>query len=154
MEIMKRLSILALLLFARTTLAESDGSIAPTAPPEVRTAQNMVYRDLIGPLAEKEGGRSKFSRASIPGTQRRVRVVDAAIHMDALGHAFLRFAVDETRGFAEMGWTNNTITGCVYVFTNDIFVKKGEEIRPAALLLGKNLKAAPQITCHEGGRSS
>lgn len=30
---------------------------------------------------------------------------------------------------------------------NQVFVKKGDEYRPAAFLLGKNVKAAAETTC-------
>ena len=39
------------------------------------------------------------------------------------------------------------MTGCVYLERNQVFVKRGEGYRPAAFLLGKNVKAAAESTC-------
>jgi hypothetical protein len=149
---MKRLSMLAILLFSHTTFAEPPA--ASGASPDAKTAQAkaaeaLVGRQLIQPLAAKENNRSRFSRASLPAQARRVRVLDE--HKDALGATFVRFAVDARHGFANdddnSRWQLATITGCAYVDRSEVFVKKGEQYRPAAFLLGKNVKAAAESTC-------
>ena len=45
------------------------------------------------------------------------------------------------------GWRLATIVGCVYPDRSQVFVKKGDEFRPAAFLLGKKVKAAAETTC-------
>jgi hypothetical protein len=153
---MKRLSMLALLLFSRTTFAEptaAGGSPPDAKNPQAKTAQALVSRDLIQPLAAKESKRSRFSRASLPVQARRVRILDEQPSKDARGNAFVRFAVDAHHGFAapvdgdESRWQLATITGCAYLDRSQVFVKKGEEYRPAAFLLGKDVKAAAETTC-------
>jgi hypothetical protein len=153
---MKRLSMLALLLFSRTTFAEPTAAGGPpldAKTPQAKTAQALVSRDLIQPLAAKESQRSRFSRASLPVQARRVRILDEQPSKDALGNAFVRFAVDVRHGFAapvdgdESRWQLATITGCAYLDRSQVFVKKGDEYRPAAFLLGKNVKAAAETTC-------
>jgi hypothetical protein len=153
---MKRLSMLALLLFCRTAFAEptaASGSPPDAKTAQAKTAQALVGRELIQPLAARESQRSKFSRASLPAQARRVRILDEQPSKDALGNAFVRFAVDAHHGFAApvagdgSEWQLATITGCAYLDRSQVFVKKGDEYRPAAFLLGKNVKAAAETTC-------
>lgn len=148
--------MLALLLFSHTTFAEptaASGSPPAAKTAEAKTAEALVSRQLIQPLAAKESKRSKFSRASLPVEARRVRILDEQPSKDPLGNAFVRFAVDAHRGFAapvdgdESGWQLATITGCAYLDHSQVFVKRGDEFRPAAFLLGKNVKAAAETTC-------
>lgn len=148
---MKRLSLLAVLLFAQTSFAESpkaeDRPVAVANP----KAESLIATNLVGPLAEKENARSKFSRARMPAAERRVRIIDQVAQKDSQGATFVRFAIDERRGYFEdendSGWSLASITGCAYVDKGEVFVQKGEQFRPAAFLLGKNLKAAPASTC-------
>lgn len=148
---MKRLSMLALLAFSHTTFAEPASGPAPAAKSApARTAEAVVRRDLVQPLAAKESSRSRFSRASLPPQERRVRILDEQPSKDAEGVAFLRFAIDARHGFAdddESQWRRATIVGCVYLDRSQVFVKKGDEYRPAAFLLGKNVKVAAGSTC-------
>ncbi len=151
---MKRLSILAILLFSHTTFAEptaASGSPPDAKSAEAKTAQGLVSRELIQPLAARESSRGKFSRASLPPQARRVRILDDQPQKDALGNAFVRFAVDAHHGFAaaddESRWQLAAITGCAYLDRSQVFVKRGDQYRPAAFLLGKNLKAAAETTC-------
>lgn len=157
---MKRLSILALVLFSHTTFA------APTAAsgaPEVKSAEAksavaLVSNDLVTPLAVKEDKQSRFSRGRLPPQERRVRILDDKPRKDADGVAFMRFSVDSRFGYAaktrddESQWRRDTITGCVYLERNQVFVKKGDSYRPAAFLLGKNVKAAAESTCEPAGQ--
>ena len=151
---MKRLSMLALLLFSHTTFAEPTA--ASSSPPgaktaQARTAEALVSRELTQPLAAKESSRSRFSRASLPAQERRVRILDEQASKDTAGNSFVRFAVDARHGFREPGddggWRLATIVGCVYPDRSQVFVKKGDEFRPAAFLLGKQVKAAAETTC-------
>jgi hypothetical protein len=151
---MKRLLMLAILVSSPTTFAEPTAakSSPPAAQsPEAKAAVALVSHDLIQPLAVKEDKVSKFSRARLPPQERRVRILDEQPRKDAEGNAFVRFAVDARHGFSEdpdeSQWQQATITGCVYLDRSQVFVKRGREYRPAAFLLGKNLKAAAGSTC-------
>jgi len=153
---MKRLSMLVLLLFSPTTFADptpASGSPADAKTPQAKSAQALVSRELIQPLAAKESKRSRFSRAALPAQARRVRILDEQPGKDAQGNAFVRFAVDARHGFRvpgdddPSGWRLATIVGCVYPDHSQVFVKRGEEYRPAAFLLGKDVKAAAETTC-------
>ena len=165
--------MLAILTFSRMTFAEptaADRAAASEKPvvaqpaarpvevklgevktPEQRAALALVKRDLIQPLIAKEGARSKFSRARMPPEDRRVRILDEQPSKDTQGIAFVRFSVDARYGYLgsdnEDHWRRDDITGCVYLDKNQIFVKNGDQYRPAAFLLGKNQKAAGQSTC-------
>jgi hypothetical protein len=142
---MKRL---ALSLFALLPI-----STAWATPPEPATdaareaAEVVVQKKLLQPLAMKEREHSKFSRARLPPQERRLRLQQAAT--DAAGATFYVFAVDDRHGFAEESdaWNTDVIVGCVYPERTEVFVKRGDEHRPAALLLGKKAKAAPAGTC-------
>jgi len=111
----------------------------------------LVQQKLLKPLASKEDERSKFSRARMPPQERRVRVLDAAVRTDDQGQRFVAFAVDSRHGYAELdeqNWRKDTITGCAYPDSGDIFVTQGEHHRPASMLLGKKTKDAPAHVCH------
>jgi hypothetical protein len=145
---MKHLSMLALLLFASPALAEPSVADPPPAPTS-RSAELSVKNALLGPLAAKEQKQSKFSRARMPPEERRVRLLDESPRTDARGEAFYTFAVDARHGIniAEEDWVRDTVTGCVYPERGEVFVKVGDELRPAALLLGKRAKPAAARTC-------
>jgi hypothetical protein len=150
---MKRLSMLAILTFSLTTFA-GPADAAPEASAEqsaeAKTALALVSHDLVEPLAAKEVSRSKFSRARMPAQARRVRILDDQAQTDARGVAFVRFAIDARHGYLpedEDNWRKDAITGCVYLERSQIFVKQGDQFRPAAFLLGKNLKPAAAPTC-------
>lgn len=148
--------MLAILASSPTTFAEPTAASGPppaAKSPEARAAVALVGRELIQPLARKENKFSKFSRARLPPQERRVRILDEQPRKDTEGNAFVRFAVDARHGFyedpnaPESQWEKATITGCVYLDRSQIFVERGGEYRPAAFLLGKNLKAAAESTC-------
>lgn len=148
--------MLALLLFCHTTYAEptaASGSPPDAKTAQAKTAQAVVGRVLTQPLAVKESQRSRFSRAAAPQRELRVRILDEQPSKDAAGSAFVRFAVDARYGFRApgsddgSGWRLGTFVGCVYPDHSQVFVKKGDEYRPAAFLLGKNVKAAAETTC-------
>lgn len=147
---MKHLSMLAALFFARVALAAPSGTEEAPAGPDPKSAEVAVKTKLIGPLAAKEQDQSKFSRARLPAQERRVRVDEKPV-IDAKGATFFAFAIDARHGFfpegSEDGWQKATVTGCVYAGSGDVFVKVGERHRPAAFLLGKNLKPVAEGTC-------
>lgn len=139
--------------FAEPTAASGSSPEVKTA--EAKSAVALVSHDLIQPLAVKEEKQGRFSRGRLPAQARRVRILDEKPRTDTAGVAFLRFAVDSHYGFfeptpnhdEESRWNRDTITGCVYLERNQVFVKKGDGYRPAAFLLGKNVKAAAESTC-------
>src|SRR5215831_17051047 len=102
---MKRLSMLAILIFSRMTFAEPTAASGPSPEAkeaktaEMKTAEALVSRELIQPLAAKESGSSRFSRGRLPAQARRVRVLDEHPQKDARGGDFVRFAVDARHGF-------------------------------------------------------
>jgi hypothetical protein len=138
-----------LLLLSSLTLASLSFAQAPA---EVTTAEQLIQKNLLKPLAAKEEQRSRFSRARMPAQERRVRVLDAEPKKDAQGGEFRTFAVDARFGadWLDEGeanpWREATITGCIYA-SGDIFVKSGEQHRPAAILLGKKVKPAEAHVC-------
>jgi hypothetical protein len=157
---MKRLSILAVLLFSHLTFAEPT---AASGTPEVKSVEAksavaLVSHDLVQPLIAKEDKQGRFSRGRMPPQERRVRILDEKPRKDAGGVAFMRFSVDARFGYLaktsddESQWRRDTITGCVYLERNQVFVKKGDSYRPAAFLLGKNVKAAAESTCEPAGQ--
>lgn len=99
-------------------------------------ASRRVEESLLRPLAQQEKGR--FSRARIGPTERRVRVEGDALTKARNGGSFVAFAIDSRYG---QEWSSGDIEGCVYGGTGAIFVRVGEEYRPAAFLLGKNVEA-------------
>jgi hypothetical protein len=156
---MKRLSILAVVLFSRMTFAEpatASGAAPEAKTAEAKSAMALVRHDLIQPLAVKEDNQGRFSRGRLPPQERRVRILDDKPRTDADGVAFLRFSVDARFGYVanddESRWNRDTITGCVYLERNQVFVKKGDSYRPAAFLLGKKVKAAAESTCEPAGQ--
>jgi len=154
---MKRFSMLALFAFATfapTLLASPAAAEEPHA--DAKSATAVVQRVLVKPLAAKEDDQSRFSRARLPAQERRVRV-DGELHKDASGKEYLTFAVDARHGLlpadSQEGWRRDAIVGCVYVDGGDVFVKSGDKFRPAAFLLGKNVKPAADAICHDAKTS-
>jgi hypothetical protein len=147
---MMRVSCLALcVLFLSSTQASATPPETPT--PTMTAASKLVQDKLLKPLASKEDERSKFSRARMPPQERRVRVLGAETSTDAKGQAFVAFAVDSRHGYVEVNeknWRADTITGCVYPGSGEIFIAQGEHHRPASMLLGKKTKDAPDHVCH------
>ncbi len=116
-------------------------------------AESIVTKRLLEPLAAKEAARSRFSRARLPPQERRVRVLDAEPVKDEKGVAFLSFAVDARHGFEvgdeadERTWRKDAMAGCVYLETEEVFLKRGDGYHPAAFMLGKKTKAAAEHVC-------
>ena len=103
-------------------------------PTPAQQCEKRVREGLLAPLAEHEANRSKFSRARLPPRERRVRVTQVKPTTDAAGRSFMAFAVDIRWGDE---WHENDIVGCAYTKSGDLFVKRGDEFRSAAILLGK-----------------
>jgi uncharacterized membrane protein len=99
-------------------------------------AKRRVEEGLVKPLAKVTP--RKFSRERPPPTARTVRVTQPAGTPDKDGREFLTYAVDARYG-SEVH--PDDIVGCVYPASGAIFVKSGDEYRPASFLLGK--KADP-----------
>lgn len=93
------------------------------------------------PLAAREKG-GMFSRGRPPPHQSRVRTPEAE-RTDASKHVFASFAIDVR--FGNDTWRENDVVGCVYKDSGKIFVKIGDEYRPAAYLLGKNADAVKDV---------
>lgn len=121
------------------------------------TAAALVTAKLIEPLAAKDSHRSKFSRARLPPTARRVRVLDEAPQHDSEGNAFYSFAVDQRHGWSNddhAKWSTASLTGCVYPDSSEVFIKRGKSFHPAIAATGKKTKAAPERTCQAASQLS
>jgi hypothetical protein len=142
---------LSLVLASSLASAGSDSApVAANAPakPVVSTTVSLVNDNLVVPLAAKDSERSKFSRARLPPSERRVRILDQKPQQDSAGNAFYTFAIDQRHGWGkDADWTNATLTGCVYPGSSSVFIKRGNSFHPAAAALGKKTKAAPTSTC-------
>jgi hypothetical protein len=118
-------------------------SFARADEPSLATqVERRVRTGLLEPLAAQDAKTSRFSRARLPPRERRVRVTQTTATLDKAGHAFVAFAVDVRWGEE---WHENDIVGCAYPQTGALFVKRGEEYRPAQLLLGKAADAVPGV---------
>ncbi|WP_394834350.1 hypothetical protein LVJ94_48410 [Pendulispora rubella] len=104
--------------------------------------QRRVEEALVKPLAEKEKERSRFSRARLPPRERRVRVTQTTPLRDASAREYIAFAVDVRFGDT---WQENDIVGCAYPQTGALYVKSGDEYRPADILLGKRADPVPAV---------
>ncbi len=128
-------------------------SLASASPSE-QEAEAVIKKQLIAKLTAKEERHSRFSRAYIPPQVRRVRVTDEVAKTDEKGGEFMTFAVDAHHGFAEEApaadskdWRKDSIVGCVYPESGEIFVKKNDKYVSSAMLLGKKASAAPEHVC-------
>jgi len=113
----------------------------------VTTATDAIDRELIGPLAEKDGGQEIYSRAYIPPHVRTVRIDDPKPRADADGKRFLTFAIDDTGMSSKV--RKDAITGCVYPDSGKVFVGRGGSFFPAELLLGKKVATVADV-CKAG----
>lgn len=119
-------------------------------------AKAIIQKTLVTPLRAKEAKQSRFSRARMPPQARRIRVLEEKT--DSAGEKFVTFAIDSSFGYddgpGEDNWAKDTTTGCVYVATQEVFVKYGEGFRPAAMLLGKKTSQADARVCKPGEQLS
>ena len=131
---MKRLALVS--SFALSLALSFVPSFATAEEPTpAQQCEKRVRDGLVAPLAEYEANRSRFSRARMPPGERRVRVTQVTPAVDAAGRPFMAFAIDVRWGGAE--WRENDIVGCAYMKSGELFVKRGEDFRSAAILLGK-----------------
>lgn len=128
-------------------LVPSFASAADSLPAAV---QRRVEDALLKPLVAKEKERSRFSRARLPPRERRVRVTQTTTTRDASDREYVAFAVDVRFGDQ---WEDNDIVGCAYPQTGALFVKLGDEYRPADVLLGKSGDPAPGVCAPAKPRS-
>ena len=135
------LCVLALLLVPSSASADD---------PPAAVVQRRVEKGLVEPLVQKEKERSRFSRARMPPQERRVRVTQAAVTLDANGRAYMAFAIDVRRGTE---WHDNEVVGCAYPQSGALFVKRGAEYRPADILLGKDVDVAANVCAPGKARS-
>jgi hypothetical protein len=128
-------------------------SLASAGSNPTPTTVSLVNDKLVQPLAAKDNERSKFSRARLPPSERRVRVLDEKPRQDGAGKAFFTFAIDTRHGWNDSkqhddaSWAKASMTGCVYPDSGEVFIKRGNAFHPAAAALGKKTKAAPASTC-------
>jgi len=119
----------ALSLVSMVSVAHAD------EPASSKWAKDCVKHRLLDPLAQQESKRSPFSRAAPPPDERRVSVLAASFAKDQKGREFLPFEIKARHGDE---WYDN-YTGCVVRGSGDVFVQLGDEYRPAAYLLGKDV---------------
>jgi hypothetical protein len=137
-----------LLVAVTLVLTSSLASAGSSAEPKTVA---LVNERLIQPLAAKDRDQSKFSRARLPPSERRVRVLDEKPQQDSAGDTFFAFAVDARHGWGDdtdKNWNKAAITGCVYPSRGEVFIKRGNAFHPATAAVGKKTKAAPDRTCH------
>ncbi len=106
-------------------------SAAVAAPPDARSdgAIAAVQREFLAPYAAWQAERSEFSRAEMPPSGLRARTVGEP-QTDTEGAQFVRFAVDTRHPDGE--WEPAQMTGCVYVASSAVYVKRGRAFLAAA----------------------
>jgi hypothetical protein len=112
--------------------------------PDADAMKAAVEKGLLQPLARRDSERSRFARARMPPSERRVRMTDGVLHADARGEAFSSFTVDIRWGSQ---WNADLMTGCIYPGTGAIYVKQGEGYLDGSALMGKKASAAPPEAC-------
>lgn len=125
-------------------------SVALAEPPmnDAQRAVSALVQDvLIKPMGKAEKKHRRFSRDPPPPVARRVRVIDAAEVVDARGHRFLRFAIEERRGWDEDDTTEweRAFVGCAYPGSGKVFVQRDDEYVPASNMLGADHDAQPDV---------
>lgn len=124
-------------------------ALAAADEPSVREwTKNRIQTGLVDRLSAKEGDGPRFSRSRQAPTARRIRVVSSTLSKDAQGRAFATYELDVRYGD---DWQLDVV-GCVYRASGEIFVKLGEEYRPAEVLLGED-KAPVKGACETNGAS-
>jgi hypothetical protein len=139
---MKTTAICVLSAIFGLTFSAANASDPPAS------AQTTVERTLTEPLARQEARRSRLSRGEIPARKRTVRILDERARRDARGSEFFTFSIDERRGWQKV-LVKDAITGCIYPSSGDVFVKRGDSLYPAGLLLGQKSKKAEGNVCVE-----
>lgn len=130
---MKRLVLVSSFAFA-FALSLAPSFATADEPTPAQQCEKRVREGLVAPLAAYEANTSRFSRARLPPRERRVRITQVTPANDAAGRPFMAFAIDVRWGDE---WHENDIVGCAYPKSGELFVKRGDDFRPAAILLGK-----------------
>lgn len=132
---------------APTPPADTTAPAAPV-PEAIAHAIALVDKNLVVPLAAAEEKGSRFTRARIPPSARRVRIDAVSPETDGKGAAFFTFAVDERVRFPDdTVWNRDAMVGCVYPESGAIFVRSGTSFRPAAHALFKKTAPAAAHIC-------
>ena len=118
-----------------------------SGPRASETPESLIQHNLLAPLAAREKGRSRYSRAGPPAVERRLRMLDETPIADAKGARFQTFTVDARYGLGKGTWDKGEITGCVYPASGEVYVKVGNGYRGAGVLLGKNMPVMPPHVC-------
>lgn len=112
-------------------------SIAHAGDASSQWAKDCVKHRLIEPLRSQERHRSPFSRAAPPPEERRVNALATEFAKDRNGREFIPINVEARYGSE---W-HTAFTGCVIRGSGDVLIEIGDEHRPAAFLLGKEVPA-------------
>jgi hypothetical protein len=107
-------------------LVTSAAFAAPSGRDAIAAA---VQRQLVAPFAEWQATRGEFSRAEMPPSEMRVRVLGAPVK-DRDGAEFVAFAVDSRN--ADGDWLPSRMKGCVYADTSAVYVQRGGTFLAAA----------------------
>jgi hypothetical protein len=129
------------------SLAVLLASSALAAPPDPRSDSAIVaavQREFVAPYVAWQKKRSEFSRAAMPPSETRVRVLGEP-HKDAQGAEFVPFAVDTRYGEGE--WIEAQMTGCVYVASSAVYVKRGGGLRAAAEYFAHEIRKLASAVC-------
>jgi hypothetical protein len=108
--------------FWLTVLFASPAVAAPRAPESNGAIVAVVEREFLGPYTEWRAKHAEFSREEMPPTAMRVRAIGAP-QKDTAGAEFVAFAVDSR--VADGEWVPAQITGCVYLASSAVYVKRG-----------------------------
>ena len=136
---MKRYSLLVA-LFTALPIALT----ATTAHADARADALVIVEREMEKVAAAAPSKRAFSReASVVVSFDPDMDVDASV--DAKGRAFYAFRVDQG---------SESIAGCVYAATSDVFITKKSAVYPVAHLRGKRVKRAASGTCVSAGTSS
>ena len=115
----------------------------------VEWTRARVQDGLVKPLSKLE--RSSFSRGRPEPHERRVRVLQMMPSRDKKDRAFVPYAIDVRYGNE---WQQGDIVGCAYRASGNLYVKIGDEYRPAGFLLGKDAEPVPDACVAAAPRSS
>ena len=126
-------------------------SAAFAAPPEEGKSDapivGAVQREFLAPLARRNTKQKEFSRAAMPATASRLRVLGMP-QRDVAGAEYVRFAIDTRRVAPE--WNEAEYTGCVYTASSAVYLKRGEQYRPASTWFTRGPVSSDGVSCGAG----
>ncbi len=127
------------------SVALADSLPAPLPDGAGKAVSELIDKQLVAPLAKREGKRSKFSRAAPPPVVRRVRVEETLL-ADVHGDRFVRFSIDKRYvGADEDDWNEDSVVGCVYPDQRKVFIESDGSYLPARVMLGQDVQAQPDV---------